>query len=651
MKLNKLSHQILVVFVAVVVLVLGISGWAVARLAERIITDNVIQGHQVLAHRIAEEIDQQMEDIRPIISQLADSPRIKSLEPTQTAAELRAYRARFPTLNRIYVTDRSGQQIARTDEGLLENAATVLGLQIALEGHELVSDVYLSPDGQGPMLTIYAPITDGGQIVGVLVADINLARVQTILASLTLTHDETAAIVASNGRVIAHSRMAELTKPLELDDPALIQTLVRGPAGIHKDYIDELGRTVVGVHVPVSGLGWTILIQTPTKELLNEVISLHLTMGLGLLAGAALAVIAGWLMAHRLTIPVGQLVQATERVAAGDLSASVRVNTSNELGQLAQSFNQMVVTLRESGHQVEQLYAEVKELNIGLEQQVVDRTRELTTLLQVSHTVASTLELAPLLDLILDKLKSVVGYDGASILKLDAEGLTVLTYQGPIAQEKALQLHLTLENAGANRHVIELREPLIIPDVRGDTPQAHAFQETAGDQLKTTFDYIRSWMGVPLIVQDQVIGMLTLDHSQPGYYTPHQAELALAFANQTAVAIENAQHFKAEQRRAEQFRVISEVGRHVTSILAVDEVLQTITRLTREALGYYLVGIGLIAVTGGALVLGAALEAVLVPSLLLKLALIQHNDLINRANGVEAMGNNQGSAALQYLFE
>ena len=51
---------------------------------------------------------------------------------------------------------------------------------------------------------------------------------------------------------------------------------------------------------------------------------------------------------------------------------------------------------------------------------------------------------------------------------------------------------------------------------------------------------------------------------------------------------------EAEQRRAEQFRVIGDVGYHITSILAIDELLNQIVLLLKEAFGYNLVGIGLV---------------------------------------------------------
>ena len=88
-----------------------------------------------------------------------------------------------------------------------------------------------------------------------------------------------------------------------------------------------------------------------------------------------------------------------------------------------------------------------------------------------------------------------------------------------------------------------------------DTPAARSFRQTAGDELDTLFGYIRCWMGVPLKVKGEVIGMLSLDHSQSNFYTAASASLAMAFANQAAIAIENARLFEnAEQAAAAQER-------------------------------------------------------------------------------------------------
>ncbi|HLF29124.1 MAG TPA: PAS domain S-box protein [Anaerolineae bacterium] len=185
-----------------------------------------------------------------------------------------------------------------------------------------------------------------------------------------------------------------------------------------------------------------------------------------------------------------------------------------------------------------------------LEQRVMERTRELSTLLDISHNVASTLELKPLLGLILDQLHIVMEYSGATIFTLQQDELTILHYRGPITPAHAAQLRFPLAQAGANRAVIERKTPVIIDDVRGDFPLARAFQETAGDELETTYEYIRSWMGVPLMIKDWVIGMLSLDHHEPNHYTARHANLALAIASQAAIAIENARLYEQAQNLA-----------------------------------------------------------------------------------------------------
>jgi PAS domain S-box-containing protein len=185
-----------------------------------------------------------------------------------------------------------------------------------------------------------------------------------------------------------------------------------------------------------------------------------------------------------------------------------------------------------------------------LEERLGQRNRELATLLEVSHSLASTLELQSLIGLILDRLKLVVDYSAAAIFILEsAERLRLLKYQGPIPQER-IDPHAPLDEAGHSREIIRTKQPLIIRDIRADTPMARAFRRTITLDVGAVPDYVSSWMGVPLIHRNNVLGILAVHHSELGFYTPHHAELALAFANNAAVAIENARLFKQAQELA-----------------------------------------------------------------------------------------------------
>jgi len=211
------------------------------------------------------------------------------------------------------------------------------------------------------------------------------------------------------------------------------------------------------------------------------------------------------------------------------------------------------------------------------------QTPELAALMGIAQDVASTLELKPLLGKILDKLGTVLEYDAASIMTLENDHLEVAAYRGPISQEKALNLEFSLQDAGANRKVIEREEPVVVSDVKSDGPLASEIRKTAREKSRDSFDYLQCWMGVPLIYQDKVLGMLTLDHREPGHYTFRDAEVAVAFANQVGVAVENARLFEAEKERlasSERRRRVAEGLRETMSIInssqSLDKVLETI---------------------------------------------------------------------------
>jgi GAF domain-containing protein len=82
-------------------------------------------------------------------------------------------------------------------------------------------------------------------------------------------------------------------------------------------------------------------------------------------------------------------------------------------------------------------------------------------------------------------------------------------------------------------------EPVLIEDVYAETVLAAEFRTVYGHLMGTALSYVRSWMAVPLTLQERVIGTLALGASTPGVYEQRHAALARAIANQAAVAIEH----------------------------------------------------------------------------------------------------------------
>jgi PAS domain S-box-containing protein len=182
-----------------------------------------------------------------------------------------------------------------------------------------------------------------------------------------------------------------------------------------------------------------------------------------------------------------------------------------------------------------------------LERRVRQRTQELTTLLDISRSVSSNLELQPLLRTVLDRLKTVVDYTGAAIIARqddDDDTLALLDYRGPASGADIETLERSPTFQEVLRNFLDAHEARVVGDVRSDEPGAAAFRRAAGAYLDTEFAFVHSWMGLPLIAKERVIGMLNIVHAEPGYFTERHVALAMAVAGQAAVALENARLYE-----------------------------------------------------------------------------------------------------------
>lgn len=192
-----------------------------------------------------------------------------------------------------------------------------------------------------------------------------------------------------------------------------------------------------------------------------------------------------------------------------------------------------------------------REHNVAeMEQQVESRTQTLTALLDVSRSVASTLELAPVLRLILDHLESLVGYTGAAVLSLDKGQVTVLDYRGPTPRRQVVREAYMPDQQAIFNQIAEMRVAVILDDLYSDSPLAASMRERFGQRIQSLYPYLRSWMAIPLVVKDNAIGLISLQSSQPGYYTERFARIATAIAALAAIALENARLYEQAQDRA-----------------------------------------------------------------------------------------------------
>jgi len=189
-------------------------------------------------------------------------------------------------------------------------------------------------------------------------------------------------------------------------------------------------------------------------------------------------------------------------------------------------------------HSQEQLQAQNTQLAAQSEQ-LERRVREVSALNRSTALITSTLELGKVMDLILEQLAVVVPYDSASILWRIQGVLRVITGRGYHDPASVLGSRFDpLENP-LTRRLLSEGSPIVLGDVQCEP----GFELQSGDLT-------RSWIGVPLTVRDETIGALTVDSRAVGAYDAEDGQTVMAFANQAAIALENAQLYDRSRELA-----------------------------------------------------------------------------------------------------
>ncbi len=204
------------------------------------------------------------------------------------------------------------------------------------------------------------------------------------------------------------------------------------------------------------------------------------------------------------------------------------------------------------------------------------RQRQLAeTLRQAGAAVAETLSPDDTLARILHQLEKVVPYDSACIFLQQQNGLRAVAAQGfPPDEQVVGQLYPVADDLLFGE-MKRTRRPLCIGDAQADP----RFQRWGGS------GYARGWIGVPMVVRGDVIGCLTLDSRQIGAYDAVQVGLVQAFANQAAVAIENAQLYSRAQQRVVTLELLRRTSLQLTASFDLSTVLEGIAESALTLVG------------------------------------------------------------------
>jgi signal transduction histidine kinase/HAMP domain-containing protein len=173
---------------------------------------------------------------------------------------------------------------------------------------------------------------------------------------------------------------------------------------------------------------------------------------------------------------------------------------------------------------------------------------------RVSQTLSAALAPEGVSDLILDQLAQVLPYDRSALLLIDGEILEIAATRGLSGQTLA-RTRMRLEEIPLIAQIVAQGRPIILDDAQHDS----RYRPIAGNAP------VRGWLGVPLMGQGRVYGVLTLESDQPSRYSEEELRAISALGNQAAIAMENARLYAEAQERTLQLEVVTRVTQEVST--------------------------------------------------------------------------------------
>ncbi len=231
-----------------------------------------------------------------------------------------------------------------------------------LLGKSIWTEPYFGTGGGIIMATYCTPLVLKGEIKGTVVADISLKELGQEVDTLSvgrfgyafLLSRQGAFLAAPNPKLVMRETIFSVAEEMKRPDlRSLGRRMIRGGSGVERFKDWHRGENAWLAFAPVHGVGWSLGVLVPEREVLAPAYALAQRQGLLALGGLLILGLVVWLLVMSLTRPLQRLAAGAKRLASGDLTTKVDdVRPGDEVGDLAISFNTMVDDLNSYVHEL-----------------------------------------------------------------------------------------------------------------------------------------------------------------------------------------------------------------------------------------------------------------------------------------------------------
>ena len=390
---KSLRFQMPMIIVALGVIppiLIGI-GYASNR-AARIIREDAKNMLELEAQKLRGNVSQWLEMNESALRNLAAQPAIESLEVQQQKPVLETIPEYYQSIYLAHTTNTDGINIARSDDQTPKNYGDRQYFKGAMAGQEISYQPLIGKTSKKPALCIAAPIVQKNIIQGATTICSSLDTITEQVQETDLGETGVEIVVDSTGKAVAHTN-PELTSGdtlTNLSNYTPVANVLAGNEGSFV-FVDEAGTEWIA-HGKLLSNGWAAITLQHTSEAFAAERQYQQTAIASILLVIVATAALTSVIVNRMVTPLTELTDVSLQIADGEFDRRVQSNRDDEIGVLADSFNNMTQKLQGLIGNIEAKAAQQQQQRQQLEMAIYTLLSEVSDATEGDLTVRANLD-------------------------------------------------------------------------------------------------------------------------------------------------------------------------------------------------------------------------------------------------------------------